>query len=364
MINYGFIDKGLCYNQNNMSVLSGISDFFGLDIGSTAVRLVQLRGNSTNKSLVRYAYVPIDAKISQSDAKADQQKLADVIADLVAKSQVSSKNVAVGIPSQRVFTTVADIDRLSKAELSKSIHFQIDSLIPTTVEESKIDWALIGDSPQDKTKVEVLLSSVNSSYVEKLLDILEGIGLNVIAFEPDTMALCRALVAPGTTAPQVVIDMGSKSTDLVIVMNEVPRLTRSIATGVDSVVRSAAQNLNIDEKQAEQLTFKFGLGKDKLEGQVYQAIISTVDLIVTEIEKSIKFFTTRYPDAKIDRIIVTGGASALPEFPVYLSNKFGINIEIGNAWRNVVYDPSRQSELLAVSNHFGVAAGLAERKDG
>lgn len=346
-----------------MNVLSGITDFFGLDIGTTAIRLVQLKGNGASKSLVRYAYVPVDSKISQSDSNVDQQKLATIIADLVAKSQVTTKNVAVGLPSNRVFTTVADIERLSKSELAKSIHFQIDSLIPTSVEESKIDWALMGDSPVDKTKMEVLLSSVGTSYVEKKLDMLESIGLNVIAFEPDTMALCRALVSPGAQAAQVVIDIGDKNTNLVIVMNEMPKLTRSINSGNSAIIRSAAQNLNIDEKQAEQLTFKFGLGKDKLEGQVYEAIISTVDVIVNEIEKSIKFFTTRYPGVSIERIIVTGGASALPDFPVYLANKFGLNIEIGNSWRNVTYDPSRQSELLAVSNHFSVAAGLAERRN-
>jgi type IV pilus assembly protein PilM len=346
-----------------MNVLSGITDFFGLDIGTTAIRLVQLKGNTASKSLVRYAYVPVDAKISQSDSTADQQKLASIIADLVAKAQVTSNNVAVGLPSNRVFTTVADIDRLSKSELAKSIHFQIDSLIPTSVEESKIDWAIMGDSPTDKTKMELLLSSVNSSYVEKMLDMLEGIGLNVIAFEPDAMALCRALVAPGTQAAQVIIDVGDKNTDLVIVMNEMPKLTRSINTGNSAIIRAASQNLNVDEKQAEQLTFKFGLGKDKLEGQVYDAIIGVVDSIVTEIEKSIKFFSTRYAGVAIERIIVTGGASALPDFPVYLANKFGLNIEIGNSWRNVTYDPTRQTELLEVSNHFGVAAGLAERRN-
>jgi hypothetical protein len=51
----------------------------------------------------------------------------------------------------------------------------------------------------------------------------------------------------------------------------------------------------------------------------------------------------------------------LPEFPLYLANKFGVEVEIGNAWRNVAFAPERQNELLAVSNHFGVAAGLAER---
>ena len=58
---------------------------------------------------------------------------------------------------------------------------------------------------------------------------------------------------------------------------------------------------------------------------------------------------------------MTGGASALPEFPLYIANKFGLNVEIGNAWRNVSFPANRQNELLAASNHFGVAAGLAER---
>ncbi len=347
-----------------MNILSGITDFFGLNIGSTEIRLVQLKGNPPSKSLVRYAYVPIDGKLSFSDSKVDQQKLADIIADLVAKSQVSTKNVAVGIPSQRVFTTVVDMERLPKNELAKALELQVDSLIPTPIGESKFDWEVIGDSPQDRTKVEILLSSVTNVFVEKYLDMLEGIGLNVIAFEPDTMALCRALTEPNAVPPQVVICVDSKSTDLAITLSGAPRLTRAITTGSEAIIRTGAQNLNVDEKQAEQLINKFGLGKDKLEGQVYQAIIGTVDVIVGEIEKSIKFFSTRYTDTKIDRIIVSGAAATIPEFPLYLANKFGINVEIGNAWRNVLYDPSRQNELMAVSNQFGIATGLAERVNG
>jgi len=267
----------------------------------------------------------------------------------------------VGIPSQRVFTTVVDIERLSPADTARTIQYQIDSIIPTPVNESKIDWAVIGDSPKDKNKVEVLLTSVTNDFVESRLDMLEAIGLNVIAFEPDNLALSRAMLAPDTNAPQMVLDIGSKSTDLVITMNGAPRLTRSIPTGAEAVVRTAAQNLNIDEKQAEQFVFKFGLSKEKLEGQIYQAIISAVDLLTGEIEKSIKFFQSRYGDAKVERIIVTGGASTLPEFPLYVANKFAISVEIGNAWRNVSFSPDKQNELLAVSNQFGVAVGLAER---
>jgi type IV pilus assembly protein PilM len=345
-----------------MSILSGVSEFFGLDIGTSAVRVVELRGSGPVKSLVRYGQVPVDAKLASSDAKADQQRLSQIIKDLLVQSQIVTKNVAVGIPSQKVFTAVFDVDRLSPEELAKTIQYQADSMIPTPIAESKVDWVLLGDSPADKAKVEILLSSVTNDFVEARLDMLESIGLNVIAFEPDNIAVTRALLAADAVLPQMVIDMGRLSTDLVISMNGGPRLTRSIPTGVDAVLKAAAQNLNVDPRQAEQFVFKFGLSKDKLEGQIYQAIIGSIDILASEIDKSIKFFSARYPDAKLERIVMTGGASILPEFPLYIANKFGTSVEIGNAWRNVAFDSARQNELLAVSNHFGVAVGLAERQ--
>lgn len=346
-----------------MSILSGVSSFFGLDIGTTGIRVVELRGNGQSRALVKYAYVPIDPKLSQSDSKSDQQKLAQILTNLITEARLSTKNVAVGLPGNRVFTAVVDFDRVPTSDLAKAILYQADSLIPTPPAESKIDWALLGDSPKDQSKLELLISSVPNNYVESRLDLIESIGLNVIAFEPDNIALPRALVPAGTIQPQLIIDMGQLSTDLVVTMADSPRLTRSIPTGIDAILRSAVQNLNVDEKQAEQFVYKFGVSKEKLEGQVLQAIIGTVDMLVGEIDKSIKFFQARYPNTPIERMVVTGGASTIPEFPLYLANKFGVNVEIGNAWRNVSFSPDRRNELLGVSSQFGVAVGLAERSE-
>lgn len=349
-----------------MGILTGdTNEFFGLDIGTNAIRLVKLSGSShenDKRFLQTYGFVPVDPKIALSDAPADQQQLSLLIKTLVAKSGLKTKNVAVGLPAQKVFTTVVDIDRLDKEELAKTIRYQADSLIPTPIAESKIDWELLGGSPQDKTKVEILLSSIPNEYAEARLDMLESIGLNVIAFEPDSMALTRAVVAWDANVPQMVLDMDIATTDLVIVVNGSPRLTRAIPTGSETIVRAAAQNLNIDEAQARQFVSKFGLSQQKLEGQIFNAISGTIDLLMAEIDKSIKFFNTRYTDLKLERIIITGGASVLPEFPVYIANRFKTNVEIGNAWRNVNYSPERQNELLPISNQFCVAAGLAERK--
>lgn len=344
-----------------MSLLSGVTDFFGLDIGTNAIRVVQLRGSGPVKTLERYGQVPVDIRIAMSDSKGDQKRLADSISQLINQVGIATKNVAVGLPSSRVFTTVLDMDRLPPEEMGRTIRYQADSFIPTPLAESKIDWAVIGDSPVDPAKVELLLSSISNTFVESRLDMLESIGLNVVAFEPENMALARAVIAPDTVVPQMALEVGNDTTDLVIAMNGAPHLTRSIPIGTHAIINAAVQSLNIDAKQAEQFVYKFGLTKSKLEGQIYEAIISTVDGLVSEMEKSLKFFQNRYPNMKLDRIIVTGGAASLPELPVYIANKFGITVEIGNAWRNVSYSPGMQNELMAAANHFSVAAGLAER---
>jgi type IV pilus assembly protein PilM len=343
-----------------MGIFSSTSEFFGLDIDTTAIRVVQMRSGRV-KVVEHYGYLEIDQKMSKSDSNTDRQHLAQAIKKVISDAGISTPNVAVGLPSQKVFMTVVDVERLSPQELDQSIRLQADSLIPTPISESKIDWALLGDSPKEASKVELLLSSVSNDYVEKQLDMLESLGLNVIAFEPDSLAIARALLAPGSQAPNLVLDMGDVTTDLIITVNDGPRLIRSIPVGMEAVIKSAMQNLNVDEKQARQFVFKFGISKDKLEGQVHNAIIGPLDMLINEIEKSIKFFNTRYIDKKIELIIVTGGASTLPEFPLHIANHFGVAVEVGNAWRNATIAAEKQNELLTLSHQFSVAAGLAER---
>ncbi|HET7528801.1 MAG TPA: type IV pilus assembly protein PilM [Candidatus Saccharimonadales bacterium] len=343
-----------------MRALSGQTDFFGLDLGVTGVRAVEIKGGTT-KNLVHYGHAAIEGVAGLSDAQMDRSKVATVVSQLLKTTGIQTRNVAVNLPSNRVFTAVVDMDKMPAEELAKTIRFQADSFIPTPLAESKIDWAPLGDSPKDPKKIEVLLSSAPNNYIESRLEMLESLGLNVIAFEPDNMALARSLIAADATQPQMIIDIGSAATDLIVTFGQVPHLSRSIPVGYQALIQSAAQYLGIDQTQAYQFVFKFGLGKDKLEGKVYSAIIGTIDNLVAEIEKSINFFEERYPASKIERVIVTGGASSLPEFPLFLANKFNLNVEIGNPWRNVNYPARLQNELAALSNHFAVAVGLAER---
>ena len=126
-------------------------------------------------------------------------------------------------------------------------------------------------------------------------------------------------------------------------------------------MKAASQNLNIDEKQAEQFVFKFGLSKDKLEGQVLRALQPSVDQLVVEIEKSVKFFQTKYPSVPIGGLILSNYGVTVAGFSDYVSQKLGIRSELGNPWQRVRVSSTDQANLQQLSSQFAVAIGLAQR---
>lgn len=345
-----------------MTLLKPVGDFFALDIGTTAVRVVQLsRSGSDAWSLEKYGHAPVDIKISSSDSTQAQQRLGEVIMTAVGQSGIKTKDVVLGIPSSKSFTTVVEVPNMSEQELRGTIKYQADQYIPMGADESKIDWALLGQSLHDAQKMEVLLASVSNTYIESRLDMIEGLGFNVIAAEPDSIAMVRSLLPTGVTDARMLIDVGDTTTDLVVTYNNSPRLVRSIPVGLQSLVKAAVQNLNVQENQANQFILKFGLAQDRLEGQVVRALENTLEQFMLELSKSIKFFQTRYPNVAVGGLLVSGYGAAIPAFVEYLAAKTNIQASVANPWQKVHVSAGDQEKLQAIATQFGVALGLAQR---
>ena len=345
------------------SIFNAVGEFFALDIGSSAIRVVQLRGSGTNRALVKYGAAPINVQMALSDSQVDRTAVEGVISKLLTDSEITTRNVVVGLPASKTFVTVVDLPKMSPQELESTIKYQADQYIPMAVEDSKIDWSVLGDSPAESGKIEVLLASVSNQFSEKRMELLESIGLNVIGLEPESLAIARSLSpVSGSQGAQMILDMGEYATDIVVTLGGIPRLVRSIPTGGQSLLKSAKQNLNIDDNQARQFVYKFGFDKTKLEGQIYKALEPTAQVIVTEVQKSIKFFSGRYQNTQLSGIVTSGGAALLPGFHQYLSEAAGgIPVQAGNCWQNVSYSNSSHEQLMSVNHQFAVAVGLAQR---
>ncbi len=344
-----------------MKLFPSVGDFFALDIGTTAIRIVELHKSGDIWNLSRFGTAPVEIKVSTSDSVDDQRRLGEVINNLVTQVGVSTRNVVVGLPSNKTFATVIDLPDLPPQELAATIKYQAEQFIPMPIEDVKIDWAVLGKSLRDPSKVEVLLISVANKFSESRLDLLEGLGLNVVALEPDSLALVRALVPSNSKDAHLIIDFGDFTTDIVLVLAGAPRLIRSIPVGMQTLVKIAQQNLTIDANQATQFILKFGLYPDRLEGQILKSLDSTLEQFVGEIIKSVKFFQSRYPNVPISSIILSGYTLSIPAFAEYIATKAGMPTVAGNAWGNVRYGNDLRDKLMQVAPQFAVAVGLAER---
>lgn len=344
-----------------MSILSGNTEYFALDIGTSAVRVVQLSRDGGGWSLAHYAVAPVSIKVSSSDAAEDQKKLSEIIMTAVGQSGISTKNVVMGIPSNKTFATVIEMPDMPANELAATIKYQADQYIPTSLDESKVDWAMLGKTLPNSPKNEVLLVSVANKYVEARLDLIEGLGFNVVAIEPESLALVRALQPASVPEGKVIVELGDFSTDIVMTYADGPRLIRSIPTGSQSFIKAIMQNLNVDSQQAQQFIAKFGVQKDKLEGQVFRAVESTVDQVTAEITKSVKFFQTRYGSLPVNDMILSNYAVTIPGLSAYISEKVGLPAQVGNPWQQVRVSASDQASLQPLSSQFSVAVGLAQR---
>ena len=347
-----------------MNLLHGVGDFFSLDIGTNSMRIIQLAGDEhSGWMLERYAYVPIEQKLTADTTDLGRKHLGEAIMGAVEQAGIKTKSVAVGLPASKTFTSIVETDTLPEKELNKVFKYELDKYVPMPMSDAKADYIILGPSPNDPQKTEILVSSVAKAYAEPFLDTIEKTGLNVIAMEPEPLAMARSLAVPGAIDANLIVDFGEKSTDLVIMYKDKPRLVRSVAGGFGQFLSAVTAGLGVTEDQARQFILKFGLSEEQVEGQVFKILIPSLDSYASELAKSVRFFQTKYLNGKVGSIVLSGYASMIPLFSEYIEAKTNIPTIKGNPWQLVRTTPEQQHALMPVASEFAVVIGLSERSN-
>lgn len=336
-------------------------NYFGLDLGSNAIKLAQVRELHGSPSLITYGDIETPANMLSSDSEIDQNRLSDLIKQLAEDARVTSKNVVAGLPASSTYTSVIKVPKLKDEELAQSIRFQADKYIPMAIDQVKLDWIVVGEDVENDEQ-EVLLVAAPISTATKYLNIIQKAGFELLSLEINPLAQARSLVSiKNPDSCVVILDMGVNNTDLSVIDKGVPRLVRSVSVGSRSFRRMISQNLGLDDTQADQFMKKFGMMEGKLDNQVISSMKPLVDNLIEETKKSISFYQEKNKDRNVEKVIITGGTSALPELPMYLANNIGVTVEIGNPWQNVSYPAEIQQQLAGLALNYATALGLALR---
>ena len=328
------------------------------------MRIVQLSGGSQRGwALQKFAYVPIDPKLVQDSSDLGKKRLGEAILGAVNQAGIKTKNVALGLPASKTFTSIVETETLPEKELRKTFKYEMDKYVPMAMSDAKADYVILGVSPNDPAKTEVLVSSVAKDFAESTMEMIEKTGLNIVAMEPEPLAMARALNTPGAIDATMVVDFGQNSADIVVMFKDQPRLVRSVPGGLTVLIKAVTNSLGIREDQARQFILKFGLDQNQVEGQVMRILSTHLDSFAAELGKSVRFFQTKYINGKVGGIVLSGYAGMIPLFPEFIESKLNIPTAQGNPWQFVRTTAAQQQSLMPVASEFAVAIGLSERSN-
>lgn len=334
-------------------------EFFGLDIGSHNLKIVQLTKSGKQYRLVAFGSGPSTQKGLGSEADADLTALAEAIKKLHQETKISTKNVTTALPQDQVFTRTVNLPPLSEEELRSAIKWEAEQYVPIPLEEATIAHQVVGQIKIDtQQKTQVLIVAAPKRLVNKALKVLKTAGLNCVGLETEIVAVARSLVAPGGDSA-LIIDLGAKATDMAVVENGLVVFSRSISTAGEALTRAIASSLGLDPTQAEAYKKAYGADPQKLEGKVREAIGPILEVVVKEVEKTVEYYRSETKKT-VNRVILSGGTAGLPEVVSLMASKLSLEIQIGDPFDQVTMEEALKKRLSQVQAPFyAVAVGLA-----
>jgi len=346
--------------------LFGKKTLWGLDIGSGAVKLIGLRtgGKKGALELISAKNVELDRKLSHEDAVF--KVLHQVLTDKSIKTGILSTSVA----GQSVFVRHITLPRVPDRKMAQIIKYEAQQQVPFPIDDVSWDYQVFsqGDSPE----VDVILIAVKKDIVEKLLINITRNKLEVDYVDSTPFALYNAVDSVNTGQEGlIVLDIGCKSTDIIIVENK-KMWTRSVPVAGDDITESLASNLGMKFDQAEELKKKNGVvligGTVEDENvpqaqEISKAIALVLTDVLTEVSRSISFYKSQYNQAQLNQILILGGSSKIKNIDKFFETNLDLKIADIDLFQDI--DTSSQAlpglSLKEDIDVFGVAVGQAAK---
>ncbi len=351
----------------------------GLDIGSSAIKVVQLRKKHGKAILETYGEVALGPYAGVSVGQATNlppNKIAEAVVDLIREANVTSKNAALSIPLRSSLVSLIELPKVDERELKQMIPLEARKYIPVPISEVTMDWWIIpkedelyldfvqsGDSQgerEKKEKIEVLVVSIHNEIIGHFNQIVRDCGLSASFFEIEMFSAIRALVDQ-SNAPVMIFDMGAAATKLYVAERGVIRSSHIINKGGQDITLSIAQGMSLPVDRAEQLKRDIASQDQAVQKNIRDIVSLTVDYIFSEAGNVMLNYQKRY-NRSISKVFITGGGAAFSGLADLAKKAFQTDIVVGEPFEKVE-TPAFLSEVLKVTGlDFTVAVGLALRK--
>jgi len=354
----------------------------GIDVGSSSVKVVQLRKKKGRAVLETYGELALGPYAGFSVGQSTNlpaEKIAEAIKDVLREANVTSGAAGVSIPFKSSLVSLIELPQADQKQLKEMIPLEARKYIPVPISEVTMDWWVVPneydhdldftDSSEDdegrqkaaeQKKVQVLVVSIHNDVLSTYSKIVEASGINASFFEIEMFSTTRALLT-GETTPVMIFDMGASSTKVYIMEKGIIKYSHIINKGSQEISTSISKGLNVTFDRAEYMKRNLGSGSNEEEKNVYEIISLTLDYIFSEANTVILNYQKRF-NKTVGKVILTGGGVAMKGVYELAKANFQTEVEMGDPF-NKVESPAFLEDVLRVTGlEFSAALGLAIRK--
>lgn len=361
------------------NIFSGIGKsspdtYVGIDIGSSYIKVVQLKKESGRIVLETYGEVALgpydDDHFAGELTNLEPDKMAEAIKNLLEQANVTAKDVVFSISSATSLIFILNIPKIDERGLAGVVKSEARRYIPIPLSEVSLDWWVIpekeiyADEESSLSKlnkasdVDILVAAIRNEVVDRYNKVNLSIGnFNTPSYEIETFSAIRASFKHELT-PVMLLDFGASGTRISIIEHGVVRKFHSINRGSAYLTSSLKKSLQIEFDVAEKIKREVGLNHTHPNKQAFEIISTGVNYIFSEI-KNVLFDFEREYNKPVSKMILTGGGSLLDQLKEQIESKYNITTTYADPFSKVVSPDFLEGILENAGPEFVVAVGLA-----
>lgn len=378
------ISSGLASLSDAFNSDKAKSEAVGIDIGSSSIKVVQLKKKNGKAILETYGVISLGPYANSDVGVVTILKTEDIaraLLDVIKESNVNTKFAVMAIPSlSSLIFTISLPSTISEAELSKIIPIEARKYIPVPIAEVVLDWFVIPkeaeffendqatpaqnsssdpNTTKPKPQTEVLVVAIHNDVLSQYQDILKKTNLRSDSFEMEIFSNIRSSFSH-EVAPVLLIDFGASKTKISIIESGVVRVFHVVNRGSQDISRNISQSLSIPFNEAEKLKRTVGLDAN-MDPRVEEICRLSINYIFTDINSIVFSYEKKY-NKNISKVFLVGGGSLLKGLIDVAKTNFKAEVVYSHPFSKTEAPAFLAPILEASGPEFSVAVGLALRQ--
>ncbi len=353
-----------------------VKSVLGVDIGSSSIKVVQLRREKGRVILETYGAIALGPYAGVEIGRATAlgaDKISEALKDVIREANVTTQDAAISIPYSSSLVSIIKLPATVEKQLAQVVPIEARKYIPVPINEVLLDWFVVsggsksgGATPDGK--IDVLLVAIHNDTIAKFRNIATASNLTAAFFEIEVFSAVRASLDHGI-APVAVVDMGAATTKFYVVERGLIHESHIINHGAQDLTLAASRALGLTVVQAEERKRKYGLpnllpptpGSNIAADALKNSLELSLAPLLSEVSRTVSAYEQR-TNQTLDALVMTGGGATLKGFMEFAQSKIQAQLRLADPFGKTQAPAFLEAILKEAGPEFSVAVGLALRR--